>query len=144
MLEKFNRNPPAPEALIRKLEIVLGLTPSADYVQFLRQSDGGEGFIGDAYVILWRIEELLEFNKAYEVAEYARGLLLFGSDGGEEAFAFDMRSTSKPIVSVPFIGMELKLALPVAAGFREFLRIAMGLRITKEIVCIPSRELLHS
>ena len=72
-------------------------------------------------VILWRVEELLEFNKAYEVADFAPGLMLFGSDGGAEAFAFDMRSASKPIVDVPFVGMQLGLARPVAANFREFL-----------------------
>jgi len=56
-------------------------------------------------------------NKSYGVNDYAPGLFLFGSDGGGEAFAFDARSDAKPIVSVPFIGMELKLARPVASNF---------------------------
>jgi hypothetical protein len=47
--------------------------------------NGGEGSVGDTYVILWRIEELIEMSKAYDVAEYAPGLFLFGSDGGGEA-----------------------------------------------------------
>ena len=60
-------------------------------------------------------------NKAYEVAEYAPGLLLFGSDGGGEAFAFDTRSATKPIVSVPFVGMELTVTRRLASNFTEFL-----------------------
>jgi SMI1 / KNR4 family (SUKH-1) len=87
----------------------------------LQQADGGEGFVGNAYVILWRVGELVEMNKAYQVAEYAPGLFLFGSDGGGEAFAFDTRTDAKPIVSVPFVGMELKLARPVAPNFTAFL-----------------------
>jgi hypothetical protein len=60
-------------------------------------------------------------NKAYQVAEYAPGLFLFGSDGGGEAFAFDTRTEAKPIVSVPFVGMELKLARPLGSNFKAFL-----------------------
>ena len=48
-------------------------------------------------------------------------LCLFGSDGGGETFAFDTRSDAKPIVSVPFVGMELKSARPVASNFNAFL-----------------------
>jgi hypothetical protein len=69
----------------------------------------------------WRIGELLEMNRAYEVADYAPGLFLFGSDGGGEAFAFDTRRGANPIVSVPFVGMELKMARPIASNFTAFL-----------------------
>jgi hypothetical protein len=48
-------------------------------------------------------------------------LLLFGSDGGGQAFAFDTRSAANPIVCVPFVGMELKEALPIASSFTGFL-----------------------
>ncbi len=71
--------------------------------------------------MLWRAEELVEMNKSYHVNEYAPGLLLFGSDGGGEAFGFDTRTDAKPIVSVPFVGMALNEARPVASNFNEFL-----------------------
>jgi hypothetical protein len=83
-----------------------------DYAKFLQGVDGGEGFVGNTYLILWRAEELLAMNRAYQVAEYAPGLFLFGSDRGGEAFGFDTRSDTKPIVSVPFAGMKLKVARP--------------------------------
>ena len=121
LLAKFNGNPPADVPSIRKFESDAGLRLPADYAQFLQQADGGEGFVGNAYVIFWRVSELLEMNKAYQVAEYAPGLFLFGSDGGGEAFAFDTRYEAKPIVSVPFVGMELKLARPLGPNFKAFL-----------------------
>jgi len=76
--------------------------------------------MGDAYLILWRVGELLELNKAYHVAEYAPGLFLFGTNGGGEAYAFDTRSDAKPIVCVPFIGMDLKAVHTVAPNFEAF------------------------
>src|SRR5690242_10258239 len=113
LLAKFNGNPSAGVAAIRQFETESRVRLPDDYAEFLHQMNDGEGFVGNAYVILWRIEELLEMNKGYQVAEFAPGLFVFGSDGGGEAFAFDLRSDAKPIVSVPFIPMELKLARPV-------------------------------
>ncbi len=121
LLAKFSGNPPSDAVAIRQFETESGFRLPDDYESFLRQTNGGQGFVGNAYLILWRMEELLEMNKAYQVADYAPGLFLFGSDGGGEAFAFDTRSDTKPIVSVPFVGMELKLARPVAPDFKMFL-----------------------
>jgi hypothetical protein len=121
LLANFNGNPPAHASLLEKLEIDTGLRLLPDYIQFLQEADGGEGFIGDAYVILWPVGELVEMNDTYPVAECAPGLFLFGSDGGGEAFAFDARFEPNQIVSVPFIGMELKLAQPLGSNFKAFL-----------------------
>lgn len=121
LLTKFNGNAPAEAEAIRRLEIESGLDLPIEYKEFLRQQNGGEGFIGSAYVMLWRAEELPAMNKSYQINEYAPGLFLFGSDGGGEAFAFDTRKDAKPIVSVPFVGMELNEARPVASNFDEFL-----------------------
>ncbi len=118
---KFNGNPPADAASIRRFESEAGFCLPEDYAEFFLEVDGGEGFFGNAYAILWRVGELIEMNKAYQVADYAPGLFLFSSDGGGEAFAFDTRSDAKPIVSVPFVGMELKSARPVASNFKAFL-----------------------
>jgi hypothetical protein len=123
LLSGFNGNPPADAESIRRIRAESGVQLPGEYVEFLRQVNGGEGFIGpNAYVILWRLEELRKYNDDYQVGEYAPGLFLFGSDGGGEAFALDTRSEAMPIVSVPFVGMDLDSARVLAAGFREFLR----------------------
>lgn len=119
----FRGNPPADPTAIERFEADSGFRLPRDYVDFLRRSDGGEGFIGpNAYVIFWRLGELEEMNKAYQVSEYAPGLFVFGSDGGGEAFAFDNRTAEKQVVSVPFVGMELELAQKMGSTFSEFLR----------------------
>ena len=121
LLSRFNRNPPVdPDALARFAARSSFALPQA-YSRFLGWSDGGEGFVGASYVILWRLEELLPFNADHGVAEFAPGLFLFGSDGGGEAFAFDARLAGRPIVSVPFIPMELAEARRLADDFDGFL-----------------------
>jgi hypothetical protein len=121
LLAKFNGNPPSNPTAIRQFETGSGFRLPDGFAEFLQQTNGGEGFVGNAYAILWRIEEMLEMNKAYQVAKSAPGLFLFGSDGGGEAFALDTRSEAIPIVSVPFVGMELKLVRPIAPDFKSFL-----------------------
>jgi hypothetical protein len=112
----------APEPLLQNAMEELQCSPPADYVAFLRLHNGGEGFVGENYLILWKIEELKPFNDEYEVAEYAPGLLVFGSSGGGEGYAFDTRQDAWTVVRVPFIGMDLQYAIEVGRGFSDFLR----------------------
>lgn len=115
-------NGPATEEGIVVCQESLSRELPADYVAFLRIGNGGDGFVGEnAYVILWKCDELAELNKAYEVEQYAPGLLLFGSDGGGEAFGFDTRDADWPIVQVPFVGMDWGDAKQCGGSLVEFL-----------------------
>lgn len=119
IFSRFNGNLAAEAGLVEQFESHVGFKLPKDYVEFIRHSNGGEGFIGpNAYVIFWRLDELEELNKAYQIDERVPGLLVFGSDGGGEAFAFDARGS---VVSIPFVGMELDLARPMGASYNEFL-----------------------
>ena len=53
--------------------------------------------------MLWSAEELVKLNQAYHVNEFVSNIIIIGSDGAEEAFAFD--TTNMTIVQLPFIGM---------------------------------------
>lgn len=76
------------------------------YIDFLKEHNGGEGFIGDNYIIFWKAEELVDFNREYEVETYAPGIFLFASSGGGEGYGFDTDDAAMPIVRIPFIGMD--------------------------------------
>ncbi|AUT66296.1 SMI1/KNR4 family protein [Paraburkholderia terrae] len=119
----WHLNDGASDQAIAKLKKQLSFSLPTDYLSFLREHDGGEGFLGQNYLMLWKAEELVTFNREYEVSEYAPGLFLFGSDGGGEAYAFDTRSSSMNVVRVPFIGMDLAYATPIANGFSQFLSV---------------------
>lgn len=122
LFESFDIGSPAPQEAIISAEMALNAKLPNGYVNFLGHANGGEGLIGNSYLILWPVEQLQELNEAYNVKEFAPGLLLFGSSGGGEAYAFDMRIAGSPIVQVPFVGMALKEVWEVAPTFEEFLK----------------------
>jgi hypothetical protein len=124
LFARFKANPPATSASIARCQAELRFSLPADYVQFLLRMNGGEGFLGEnAYLRLWRVEELAEMDAGYHVAEFEPEMFLFGSNGGGEAFAFDIRSEPRPIVAVPFVGMEWSAAILIATSFRAFLEV---------------------
>jgi len=118
---QFVANPPAGRDAIDQVQTALKFPLPESYVKFLLTANGGEGFIGDSYVILWRVEELISANAAYNVAEFAPGLFLFGSNGGGEAFGFNTCSDAESIVSIPFVPMDKSDARPAGSNFEAFL-----------------------
>jgi hypothetical protein len=123
LLKDFKRHPAASDATIADSEKKLGAAFPAEYVEFLKLGNGGEGFVGkNAYVMLWRVEELAPMNQAYEAEKYAPGLLIFGSDGGDEAFGFDTRGARWEVVRVPFVGTNWRSAQPMGKTFNAFLK----------------------
>jgi cell wall assembly regulator SMI1 len=121
LLTDFSGNPGATEEAIQAAERIFSLRLPDDYRDFLTRFNGGEGFIGKHYVILWKAEELHQLNQDYQVSEYAPGFLMFASDGGGDGFAFDTRSRSYRVMEVPFIGMSVDDAFFVADSFTELL-----------------------
>ena len=115
-------NPSVEENRIKKIETELGVTFPNDYIEFLSYSNGAEGSIGENYLILWSIEDIIELNEAYGVNEFVKGLVLFGTDGGETAYAFDTRTNDTQIVAVPFIGMDLEEVKTCSNTFNGFLQ----------------------
>lgn len=118
----FHTAAPVSAAEINAAQIALGVALPGDYRAFLAISDGGEGFVGENYLVLWRVAELHSYNRDCEVAEYAPGLVGFGTNGAGELFAFDTRFDPPPIVMAPMIGLSHDDAFVVADDFLGLLR----------------------
>ena len=121
LLRNFESNEGGSTAVLHQSEAELGCKFPPDYMEFMLACNGGEGFLGQQHVIFWRAEELAEFNRGYEVEEYAPGILLFGSNGAGEAFAFDTRNNKMSVCRLPFIGMGRSPATELADSFSEFM-----------------------
>jgi hypothetical protein len=89
------------------------------YIAFLRQANGGEGFIGERYVRLWRVEQLIEMNRCYNVGEFFPNLFFVGTNGGGEAYAFRTSGTDPTVFEVPLIGLPSDARM-VASSFNSF------------------------
>ena len=120
-LENWGFNEGALESSIEPAQELIRHPLPIDYLEYIRKCNGGEGFVGTDFLILWRIEELAKLNQEYELERYAPGLVLFGSSGGGEGYGFDFRHNNCRIVRVPFVGMEWRLAVITANSFTEFL-----------------------
>lgn len=121
-LRLFNGNAGVTLSIIGSFQKRFGILLPSDYILFLQHSNGGEGLVGQySYVIFWKLEELSEFNSAYQVSDYAPGIFLIGSDGGGEAYGFDMNLSPPSIVQVPFVGMDRNHAIVLSDNFNDFL-----------------------
>lgn len=114
-------NEPATEDSVSCFEEKINFKLPSEYVSFLRKSNGAEGTIGSSYLILWKLEEILELNIAYNADLFVPGLLIFGSNGSDTAYCFDTRSDEASIVEVPFIGMNLDCVKHCSESFCGFL-----------------------
>lgn len=99
----------------------------ADMLRLLQEFGGREGFLGQAYLRLYRVEELMSLAFAYELPEFFNGILIFGSDGGGEAYAFPIwqpgLDQELSVIRVPFIPLVKEHADIVAPDFSTFLRV---------------------
>lgn len=91
-----------------------------DFVALLKNHGGAEGWIAGTYVALWPASKIVEYNRALDSSIYAPGLLLFGTDGGDEAFALDM-SNGYWVVVVPLVGMSRDVVVPLAPTVTDWL-----------------------
>lgn len=115
---------PADRLVLNEAGLALGIHWPAEYVALMSSRNGGNGWIGAWFVQLWPADELAETNRAMQTDdEFYPGLVLFGSDGGGEALAFDKETGD--VLLVPFIGGlddRIFLGHTMTEAFRRFER----------------------
>jgi hypothetical protein len=125
---KWEREPPADSIAVQRLVAESKAELPEDYIALLYYSNGGERELGvePGWFQLWPAEKVIEFNQGYEAETNVPGFFGFGSNGGGEMLAFDMRSGEPwKIVMIPFIPMQVKNAIVIADDFGAFLQ-SMG------------------
>ena len=112
--------PPSSLDEVNALQAGANFTLPADYLNFLRVSNGGEGGeeAGSKWLNLWHTQEVIALNKDYQVQKYLPAMWGFGSDGGGTLFAFD---ADNKICSVPFGDFGTESVLVVASDFASFI-----------------------
>jgi hypothetical protein len=94
--DRLNLRAPASNAALRNLRKVRRVPD--DYVDFLRKSNGADGFIGTVPVSFFSAEQIVELNIAAAIDEFAPGLIMFASDLSGISYAFDTRKKQETIV----------------------------------------------
>lgn len=94
-----------------------------DLEELLQDYDGAIIRRPGLYVHIWSADELASLNAAYAVDEFAPGLVLFGSDGGNVAFALchgDSEDTA--VATVPLVGISRDETLVVGSSLGDLLQ----------------------
>jgi hypothetical protein len=91
-----------------------------DYLAAVAEFGGREGFLGETYLRLYRLQELVALNVAYQVPTLLPEVIIFGSNGGGEAFGFALDEGD--VLQVPFIPLCADCAERLARSFTEFVR----------------------
>ena len=65
------------------------VTLPKQYIDFMKQHNGGEGDIGESWFVLYKLEELQQINDDYNVKEYLPEHIIIGSNGGGEFYGID-------------------------------------------------------
>ena len=89
-----------------------------DYLAAVAEFGGREGFLGETYLRLYRLQELVAVNLAYDVPSLLPEVIVFGSNGVGEAFAFPLGEPA--VVQVPFLPLAAEHAERKAVNFAEF------------------------
>jgi len=118
--------PPAPGDVAR-LVSGCGVSLPEAYLTYLALTGGGEGELSvePGWIQFWSADRVLALNLSYEVPVNLPGLFGFGSSGGGELFAFDLRGSPNcpAVVMMPFIPMEAAAARTVASTFEALLKL---------------------
>jgi SMI1 / KNR4 family (SUKH-1) len=89
------------------------------FIDFFKDTNGADISSDEKYILLWALTDMVQLNKEYNVEEYAPEFFIFGSDGGDTAFAIE-KSTGD-IYEMPFIGMSKEEAVFKNKTFPKFI-----------------------
>lgn len=117
---------PASETALAKLRAGASFRLPDAYLEQLATSNGGEGDLAvePRWIVFWPADDVLSLNAQYSVPELLPGFFGFGTNGGGELLAFDLRGPEPhPIAMVPFIPLDAEHAVQIAASFNDLRRL---------------------
>jgi hypothetical protein len=114
--------PGASKTELAAAEQAIGQQLPDEYRALLRETNGLEGFVAsDVYLMLWSTHEIADLNAGYSTAEFAPGLVLLGTDGGDTGYGYLAGGPRSGYVAVPLVGMAIEAAEPMGRSLTEFL-----------------------
>jgi hypothetical protein len=87
---------------LRSLAAAFGVELPADYLEFMGETDGADGSVGERYLDLWPVAAVL--STAASEPRY-EDVLLFAGDGANTIFGFDAQRGGE-IVEGDWIGLN--------------------------------------
>jgi SMI1 / KNR4 family (SUKH-1) len=117
----IERNSPSTSKEIKSFLKVLDFDLPFGFIDFFRKTNGVNISNENEYFFLWKLTDMVQLNKEYNVKEFAPEFFIFGSNGGDTAFAIE--KDTGYIYEIPFIGMSKEEALLKSKTFEGFIEI---------------------
>lgn len=74
----------------KKIEKIQDVVLPLPYIKFMKEHNGGEGDIGETWLVLFPLEELQKINDDYETKIFLPGHII-GTNGGGELYGIDAK-----------------------------------------------------
>ena len=99
-----------------------------DYKYYLANYDDFEGFVGEEYLRLWKIDDLFKLNKEYGVNDLPDTIAI-GTNGNMEFIAIELKVNDYRIVLSPFIDIDVQNHIEIGTSFSDMLiRLKNGIK----------------
>ena len=119
----------ASSASIDDVEKLLNTTLPKQYKSFLLWSNGGEGKLGDNYIYIWAIEDVIAYNHDYGIQKYLqKEYWAFGMDGD---IGYILHLSDNSIYRVDLGDLDITSIKYIAPSFDDFLGKAIYLNFNK-------------
>jgi hypothetical protein len=89
--QRWRLRPGATAREVHRAAATLGVVFPDDYVEIMTWSDGGDFELGEKYLRLWNIREVVERNSALDVQSNLPGTVAIGSDASDMLYLLDYR-----------------------------------------------------
>ena len=97
-----------------------------DYLEFLKWSNGGEGYVGENYISFWKVEDLAALNAEYQIQKYlSEKFLGIGTDGGGICYGFYLEKKCA-FFKCPLGDLDTNGITIVANSIKDFFGSALG------------------
>ncbi|GJH40320.1 SMI1/KNR4 family protein [Capnocytophaga sp. HP1101] len=127
-LKNWTHNPAIDTIQITSIEKLLNFSFPEDYRLFLQWSNGGEGYIDESYLSLWKAEDLSVLNAEYQIQKYLSDkYIAIGTDGGGICYGF-CKAKDFAVFQCPLGDLDPVEAVIIANSFEDFIKGYMSLR----------------
>jgi hypothetical protein len=89
--QRWHLRPGATLREIQRVAAIFGVTFPDDYVEIMIWSDGGDFELGEKYLRLWNIREVVERNCALDVQSNLPGTVAIGNDASDMLYLLGYR-----------------------------------------------------
>jgi hypothetical protein len=109
--------PPVDLRVLKALAEESAVRLPSDYLEFMSQTNGGDGDFGSRWVEFWPVSEIVEVAAGENPYD---GVLLFAGDGANTIYGFDAHANGE-IVEGDWIGLRQDQLIRHGISFTRFL-----------------------